>query len=200
MTTRKSTDSEEEKKRRKVELAAKWYHPLSSGSVQLHEVLSTMEVWKLYQKDIPLIIKLTENPNYITARFLGGAVNLFTHDCIHALLGRGSLVKDEAFVIGYTMGSSKKMRRWRRNLFMFVCKYFYPEGYRFGEEERFVFYSGVMAGNRCPTDLSKVDFESLADYKVQEIREKLGINEELLKCYYCTEKKLFPNSRESQRL
>ena len=56
-----------------------------------------------------------------------------------------------------------------------------------------------MAGSRCPIDLSKVDFKELLDYKVQAIREKLGIDKELLKCYYCAEKRLF-DDKESQRL
>ena len=145
------------------------------------------------------MVKLTENPDYTTSKLFTGAVDLFSHDCIHALLGRGLLVKDEAFVIGYTMGSGKKMSRWRRNLFLWVTKYLYPEGYKFTEEERYVFYSGVMAGSKCPTDLSTVDFNKMLDYKVQGVREKLGIDRDLLKCYYCTEKKLFKD-KESQRL
>jgi hypothetical protein len=83
---------------------------------------------------------------------------------------------------------------------MFVCKYFYPEGYRFGEEERFVFNIGVMAGNLCPTDLSLVSFSQLLDYKVQGVREKLGIDTDLLKSCYLVEKNLFKNSIESERL
>ena len=181
-------------------LAEKWHHPLGGGSSFLYKVLDGMQGFKLSQDDVPLVIKLTENPKYAIARFFGGAVDLFSHDCIHVLLGRGLLVKDEAFVIGYTMGSSKKMKRWRRNLFMFISKYLYPEGYKFGEEERFVFYAGVMAGEKCPTDLSKVDFHKLLDYKVQGAREKLGIDKDLLKCYYCFEKKCLPESPESQRL
>ena len=97
------------------------------------------------------------------------------------------------------MGSSKKMKRWRRNLFMFVCKYLYPEGYKFSEEERYIFYSGVMLGNNCTTDLTSVDFNELVNCKIQAIREKLGIDKSALRCYYCLEKSLFPDE-ESQRL
>ncbi len=185
---------------RQAQLAADWHHPLSKGSTLLYNALDSMEDFKLSQEEVPLIIKLTENPKYKTARFFGGAVDLFTHDCIHVLLGRGLLIKDEAFVIGYTMGSSMKMKRWRRNLFMFISKYLYPEGYKFGEGERFIFYAGVMAGEKCPTDLSTVDFGKLADYKVQGVREKLGVDKDLLRCYYCFEKQCFPESQESQRL
>ena len=105
-----------------LELAAKWHCPISEVGVSLDKVLDGMKEFKLAQEDVPLIIKLTENPKYFTSKLFTGAVDLFTHDCIHVLLGRGVLPKDEAFVIGYTMGSGKKMRRWRRNLFLWVCR------------------------------------------------------------------------------
>jgi hypothetical protein len=199
MTPFEHVQFEKEEKERRAQLASDWHHPLSKGSSKLCTVLDGMQEFKLVQEDVPLIIKLTENPKYFTSKLFTGAVDLFTHDCIHVILGRGVLPKDEAFVIGYTMGSGKKMSRWRRNLFLWVCKYLYPKGYKFTEEERYIFYSGVMAGSRCPTDLSEVDFGNLADYKVQGIREKLGVNRDLLKCYYCTERNLFKD-KESARL
>jgi len=188
-----------EEAERQAELAANWHHPLSKGSNNLKTVLDGMKEFKLAQDDVPLIIKLTENPKYFTSKLFTGAVDLFSHDCIHVLLGRGLLPKDEAFVIGYTMGSGKKMSRWRRNLFLWICKYLYPEGYKFTEQERYIFYSGVMAGSRCSVDLSKVQFDKLQNMKIDYIRKLLDIDKELLKCYYCTEKRLF-DGKESQRL
>ena len=79
---------------------------------------------------------------------------------------------------------------------MFITKYVYPHGYKFYEEERYVFYSGVMAGSKCKTDLSAVDFSKHLDYKVSALRQKLGVEKELLDCYYCLERKCFPNSPE----
>jgi hypothetical protein len=199
MTPNEYIKSERLRKEKQLQQAEAWHFPLSKGSTLLRKALSGMSPWKINQEDVPLIIKLTENPDYKTARLLGGAVDLFTHDCIHVLLGRGTLVKDEAFVIGYTMGSSKKMSRFRRNLFLWVCKYLYPKGYRFTEEERYVFYSGVMAGSRCSSDLSKVNFEKLTSMRIDHVRKLLNIDKDLLKCYYCLEKGLF-SDRESQRL
>ena len=97
-----------EETEREAELAADWHHPLSKGANKLYTVLEGMQEFKLAQEDVPLIIKLTENPKYFTSKLFTGAVDLFTHDCIHVILGRGLLPKDEAFVIGYTMGSGKK--------------------------------------------------------------------------------------------
>jgi hypothetical protein len=181
--------------------AENWHYPISEVGDSFCDVIDQMGDFKMEQKEVPLIIRLTENPRYKTSKIFTGAVSLFAHDCIHVLLGRGLLLKDEAFVIGYTMGSAKKMSRWRRNLFMIVSKHLYPEGYRFGEEERYVFYSGIMAGNRCPVDLSLIDFSSpeYQDCTVGQVRKKIGIDKALLKCYYCTEKKLFKD-KESQRL
>ncbi len=187
-------------KKHQTELASNWHQPLARGKDKLSKAIDGMKLFKLKQEEVPLVIKLTENPNYITSKLFTGAVNLFSHDCVHILLGRGLLPKDEAFVIGYTMGSGKKMSRWRRNLFLWVTKYLYPEGYKFTEEERYIFYSGVMAGSKCSSDLSKVEFQKLINYKIDDIRQLLGIDKKLLECYYCTEKKLFPSSKESQRL
>ena len=181
-------------------LAEDWCYPISRGDGELTQVLDEMIEWKIHANNVPLIIRLVENPDYKTSKLFTGAVNLFTHDCIHILLGRGILPKDEAFVIGYTMGSSKKMRRWRRNLFMFCAKHLYPSEYRFGEEERFVFNVGVMLGSLCKTDLSKVEFSRIKEESISLIRKKLGINTKLLRHYYAVEKNCFPKSKESARL
>ena len=150
------------------------------------------------QSDIHWFVWLLENPN--SPLSLTGAVDLYNHDIIHILLNRKMESRDEAFVIGFTMGNSTGTNRYIKWLFGVIAKYLYPEGYKFTEEERYIFYSGVMAGSKCSSDLSKVNFEELVNYKVDHVRELLGVDKELLKCYYCTEKKLFASSRESQRL
>tara|TARA_B100001123_G_scaffold444697_1_gene594262 strand:- start:129 stop:731 length:603 start_codon:yes stop_codon:yes gene_type:complete len=190
----------EEAEAKKTQKAAEAWHPkLSSSRRKLNSVLKEMDSFRLHQENIPLIIKLIENPNYNTSKLFGGAVDLFTHDCIHVVLGRGLLVKDEAFVIGYTMGSTKNMKRWKRNLFMFVSKYLYPEGYKFGEEERFVFNMGVIAGSLCPTDLSQINFKKYSNRQINAIRKDLKIDVDFLEKYYLLEKKCFKDV-ESQRL
>ena len=178
--------------------AEKWHIRLGSEA-HLKDCLASMKDFSLAQEDIPFIIKLVENPKYDIGLF-AGYVDLFTHDCIHILLGRGLLIKDEAFVIGYTMGTSKKMFRWRRNLFMFCAKYLYPDGYDFGEDERFVFNMGVLAGAKCKTDLSKVDFKKFLNKSISETRDVLGIDTTLIRGCYIAERALFKKSVESQRL
>ena len=180
-------------------LINEWHVPLYKSQTTIENGLRSMDSFKLQAEDVPFIIKLVENPKYDIGLFAGN-VSLYNHDCIHLLLGRGLRVKDEAFVIGYTMGSTKKMRRWRRNLYMFCAKYLFPQGYSFGEEERFVFNMGVKAGSVCPTDLSQVDFKKLKNKKLKTVREILGIEKEFIRDIYKIEKKLFVESEESQRL
>ena len=83
---------------------------------------------------------------------------------------------------------------------MFCAKHLYPEGYDFGEDERFVFNMGVLAGSRCPTDLSKVKFNKFLNASIGETRSTLGIDSTLLRACYLAERSLFKDSRESQRL
>tara|TARA_Y100000310_G_scaffold54691_1_gene50113 strand:+ start:947 stop:1528 length:582 start_codon:yes stop_codon:yes gene_type:complete len=179
------------------ERAKKWRVPLDHtfSKKRLGTVVKNMgkEIGDdfLNKGEVPLIIKLVENPRYKTSKLFTGAVDLFTHDCIHIVLGRGLLLKDEAFVIGYTMGSAKKMRRWRRNLFMFFAKYLYPEGYKFREEERFIFNMGVIAGGQCLLDLSTYPFRDNMNKSLGGIRNKLGIDVKLLEKCYSIEKGLF---------
>jgi len=186
-------------------LAAEWHVPLRSRKRwSLREATQGMDDFRLSQSDVPLIIRLVENPQYDIGLFAGN-VDLKTHDYIHVLLGRGLLPKDEAFVIGYTMGTTKKMPRWRRNLFMFCSKYLYPKGYKFGEEERFVFNMGVALGSLNTCDWSASSFgrnlQGLwLDLPVSHLRKSVDMDIDLLKSYYRIEKRLFGNSVESQRL
>tara|TARA_Y100000310_G_scaffold213085_1_gene213991 strand:+ start:4156 stop:4764 length:609 start_codon:yes stop_codon:yes gene_type:complete len=201
MTPRQYTEHKEAEKLRKTEEAEAWHVPLSRGRMTLPKALKKMDSFRLNQDEVPLRIQLVENPKYDVGLFAGN-VSLYTHDCIHLLLGRGVRPKDEAFVIGYTMGSTKKMARWRRNLFMFCAKYFYPKGYRFGEEERFVFNMGVALGEQNNDDLTEYPFDEClmtANYSLSVLRQGF-VNVDLLRNYYKVEKSLFPNSIESQRL
>jgi len=180
-------------------MTEEWFSPLSCKRRKLKSVLKEMEPFALLPEDVPFVIRLIENPKYDIGLF-GGATTLGAHDCIHVLLGRGLLLKDEAFVIGYTMGSSKTLSRWRKNLFLSCTKYLYPEGYKFSEDERFVFNMGMMAGSRCKFNLASVDFKILKNNTLFSLRKKLNINTDLLRACYEAEKSIFKDSKESQRL
>jgi len=182
-------------------LAEEWIVPLSEKNKKLRQVLAEMEPFKLEGKDVPFIIKFFENPKYNFFNFFPGAVRLKNHDCIHAILGRGVLPKDEAFVIGYTMGSTGKMTKLKEFLFLLIVSWFYPNAYKFHKEERKVFKGArEIAETTKPSDLSKVNFEELLNLDLKTARKKLGICETKLRLRYTIEKQTYPNSKESQRL
>jgi hypothetical protein len=116
-------------------------------------------------------------------------------------LGRGILAKDEAFVIGFTMGSTNRVTSTEENLYSFFTKYLYPKAYRFTDEDLHVFKDAVKLGfiSDCQT-LSEVDYSRYLEQPLGEIREDLGIETNLLQAYYTIEKRRYPKSVESQRL
>ena len=59
---------------------------------------------------------------------------------------------------------------------------------------------GIIAGSKCLTDLSKIDFSAYSSYTPCQIRDRVGIDEKFLFDCYAVEKNFFPDSPESQRL
>lgn len=180
-----------------------WIIPITEENLTVREALETQASSGAADTvKIPLIVRLIENPKYdipyIT--IFDGAVNLSEHDIIHLLLGRGMLSKDEAFVIGFTMGSSNAMSTMQKKVYSFIAKYFYPKYYKFDDEDADVFKKAAHLGyvSDC-TPLNKVNYEELMDLTLKEARQKVGLNPNLIKAYYENEKKKYPNDKASQR-
>ena len=180
-----------------------WRVPLLAGERTLRAALETLRPFGADQREIPLIIQLVENPKYDLPGIdiFPGATDLHTHDMIHIVLGRGLLAKDEAFVIGFTMGSTDRVGATEEGLYGFFAKYLYPRIYRFGDEELTVFKDAVRLGyiSDCRS-LAAVNYDAMLDMTLARIRAELGIEEDLLLAYYAIEKRRYPNSPESQRL
>ncbi len=51
-------------------------------------------------------------------------------DVLHVLLGRGLQDQDEAFVLGFAMGTAKKVSWFQYHIFKQVVVRLYPEPYR----------------------------------------------------------------------
>ena len=177
--------------------AETWHIPLEQDTITIREALSTMESFKLDQDDVPFIIKFFENPKY---RVLPGAVTLECHDIIHVLLGRGLLPKDEAYVIGFTMGTTRRVTSIQRSIFKFVTRFLYPEGYTFGPDEHKIFEIGLRSAGSMPCpDFSKLDLTTFTRYTIKEARKRLGIDVPRLIADYTVERSRYASS-ESQRL
>jgi len=182
---------------------ADWHIPLSRGELTLQEGLDSLAAIGARQQEIPLIIRLLENPKYKLPgmTLFHGAVDLAAHDRIHMLLGRGLLTADEAFTIGFTMGSTKRVRRSEEWLFGMLARHVYPVPYTFDDTAVHIFNDAVRLGgiSACRA-LNRVDYESYLDCSLQEIRQSLGLETDLLTACYRIEKQRYPDSAASQRL
>jgi hypothetical protein len=174
-----------------------WNPGLDNDELTLKEVIDTlpgngpMEIHKL--------VRLFENPDSPLA--FKGAINLPRHDCVHIVLGRGLSAQDEAFVIGFTMGTSKNISRFEVKLFEFVSKHFYPGIYKFTDDNLKIFELGVKFGKECAVNqIYDFPFELYMERKLGEIREIIGISKDELREIYRKEQEITPNTMESKRL
>ena len=127
---------------------ADWHIPLSRSELTLREGLDSLAAVGARQQEIPLIVRLLENPKYRLPgmTLFHGAVDLEAHDRIHLLLGRGLLTPDEAFTIGFTMGSTKRVRRSEEWLFGLLARHVYPVPYTFDDTAVCIFNDAVRLG------------------------------------------------------
>ena len=180
-----------------------WHIPFSKGDLTLREARASLSALGARQEDIPLMVQLVENPRFDIPGIdiFHGAVDIQTHDCIHILLGRGLLPKDEAFVIGFTMGSTNKVTTLEENLYALASRYLYPKVYQFNDDEIRIFKDATKLGyiSDCQP-LDEIDYEKYLDWKLREIRQDINLENDLILAYYGIEKKRYPQSKASQRL
>ena len=148
----------------------------------LKDAIATFKKFDNYKEptSINWFVWLIENPKSPIS--LAGAVDLYNHDIIHILLSRGMDVKDEAMVIGFTMGNSESSSGLSKWLFLLCARLLYPNGYRFSAEEVKVYnrgYSYGMTRRKRNIHLEKFNI----DEEVLDIRRKFGINSLDIKDY-----------------
>ena len=180
-----------------------WHLPFSRNEITLRAARESLSALGAKQEDIPLMVQLVENPRFDIPGFdiFHGAVDIATHDCIHIILGRGLLPKDEAFVIGFTMGSTNKVTTLEEKLYALASKYLYPKVYQFNDEAIRIFKDAVKLGfiSDCQP-LDQIDYDQYLDWKLRDVRQDIGLEEDLILAYYRIEKRRHPDSKASQRL
>ena len=124
---------------------------------------------------LPYIIRLLERPNNIL--FLPTQIDLFTHDCIHILLGIGTYLYDEAFVVGFTMGNNVKINFLHKKMYKIFSHFIYPSQYKFTQEELKIFDLGFFYGRYLNNkNLHLIDFNQYLGSSIREIRKSLNIS------------------------
>lgn len=180
-----------------------WHHPLWEDHLTLREVYSELMAFGNNQAQVPWIVQLAENPKYHFGGlgFFKGRVTLQQHDFIHILLGRGTMLADEAFVIGFTMGSTDRVSPIEETLFTLIVDKLYPREYQFSEAGKRIFKEAVSLAYISDCEpLDTVDFIPMFDWPMKKIRETLRLETDLLQAYYNVEAKRYPKNRASRRL
>jgi hypothetical protein len=148
---------------------------------------------------IPWVVRLFENPQGWLQ--LHGAVDLATHDRIHVVLGRGLLAQDEAFVIGFTMGSTKVVSRLERWFFKCAVSHLYPAPYRIPWPILAAYDLGLEAGREMGAkDIHRLLGDEMLDRPLGDVRRMLGIDTGRLRQFFAREREALPGSAASQRL
>jgi len=131
------------------------------------------------QDDIPFIVQLIENPKYRLFRFgfLKGSTSLFVHDLLHIILEQTMKMSGEAYVIGYTMGSTKKIRKIDIFIFSLFSKYLYPKKFRLKKKDLAIFSQGVKDGQFSKShNLHSINPTELLHQPLSTIRKALKID------------------------
>ncbi len=195
------TDPEPEKFNAKG--LANFLVPLAEDQITLRQAYARLMEVGNPPTDVPLIIRICENPKYHYGGFgfFKGRITLEQHDYAHIILGRGLTLMDEAFVIGFTMGSSDRVTTTEERLFAFIASKVYPKPYRFTEDGTRVFRDAVHLGyvSACEP-VEAIDFTPLLDLPLAETRRRIGLEPDLLQAYYELEARRFPDSSASLRL
>jgi hypothetical protein len=174
-----------------------WNPGLDNDDMSLQSVRDTLPANNA--DDISLIVRIFENPKSPIA--FKGAISLDRHDCVHILLGRGLLPQDEAFVLGYTMGTAPNISDIESLLFQFVTKYLYPDPYRLTENNLKAYKLGLEAAKSfAHPEVYHVPLEMYGDKTLAELRGELGIKTESLRTLYRAEQVMLPDTKESKRL
>jgi hypothetical protein len=174
-----------------------WFPGLDNDRLTLREVLATLPAAP--PAAIPWVVRMFENPQGWLR--LHGAADLATHDRIHVVLGRGLLAQDEAFVIGFTMGTTKAVSRLERWFFKCAVSHLYPDPYRIPWPILAAYDLGLEAGRQMGAkDIHLALGDDMLDRSLGEVRRMLGVDTRRLREVYAREREALPDSAASQRL
>lgn len=175
-----------------------WNPGLDNDEMMLQQVRKTLP--GANPDEISFLVRLLENPASPIA--LTGAVTLERHDCIHIVIGRGLLNQDEAFVIGFTMGTAgAALSKLEEFIFKKVARYLYPTNYRMTKKSLKAYELGLAAAREMETyKIYNFPFEDYLSTPLGELRKMLGINTARLKQIYREEQALLPKTKASLRL
>lgn len=179
-----------------------WHIPFTHENLTLRAALVSAPLATAYT-GVPLMLRLQRDPDlsFLGQRIFKGGMDQHQHDCIHCLLGRGLLPMDQAFVLGFTIGCSKKSSMPEHRLHSEVGRHFYRQDTLFNKDEGAVFKEGIkLAYMSFCAPLENFDFTPWCDQSLRQLRDAIGIESDMVMAYYAVEKYRYPHDIASQRL
>lgn len=123
---------------------------------------------------IPWQVWLLENPESPIS--FPGSISLYRHDCIHALLCTSFYGEDEAFTVGFTMGTAEWKFGWLIKLFAWLTTWFYPGEYKWNKNQLEHFWDGFKRGQKSGMfNLNNFQFEDYENLTLKNLRKMIGI-------------------------
>lgn len=109
---------------------------------------------------------------------LPGSTLRFNRDCFHILLNRSTALEDEAYVLGFMMGTAPQMGPMRLRIYKFLAQWLYPESYQFSSETLQAFSAGFDRG-REPIfrNLYRLDFQGSQHLTIEYWQRHLELEE-----------------------
>lgn len=151
---------------------------------------------------LPKLLVKYEDPT--SAHALVGSVKLDHHDIIHILLRRGLLDQDEAFVLGFTMGTATNIDiSGPASRFKEILAKEYGEPYRIPLLKLPAFDLGIQCARESQCrDIFAIPLTDpqYLNMSVSDLRAYCGISDQLLSHFYMLERVMIPHSLESLRL
>lgn len=146
---------------------------IDSNCCTLHDAAQQLAIDS--EADMPFMIWLLERPSSPIA--LPGKIDLYGHDCLHAILNRGHSLPDEAFIRGFTMGNDLQATGLHNFFYKVVAFTVYPEKYRFSWKDLQCFDAGFIYGRSIQRrNLNQLDFRTYQNHTVSQVRQQLEIS------------------------
>jgi hypothetical protein len=157
----------------------RFWKPELNCDKTLAEVLATMP--RDGADKIPWQVRLLENPDSPIA--MPGSIDLFGHDCLHALLCTSFYTQCEAWTIGFTMGTCDNLKD--RHIFMLkLWSRAYPGEYRLGGDDLSHLDEGIAFGRKAARhninarNINRFNFRSpeILNMTMSELRKFFGLS------------------------
>lgn len=146
---------------------------IDSNRCTLHDAVQQLAIDT--QADIPFVNWLLEHPHSPIA--LPGKIDLYGHDCLHAILNRGHSSPDEAFIRGFTMGNDLQTTLLHKLLYKVASSTVYCKKYRFSWKDFQWFDAGFAYGRAIQRrNLNHLDFRTYQNYTVLQGRQQLTVS------------------------